>query len=188
MMVKFDALDPIAQSMLRIASVFSGHFTCDMIIDVLPYAQRGNPAQVKSFFILLCAQDWLRLDNVTDRQSIADAENIGASYAELLKRSSGVGKTFSFSEDRAMKIIYNMVPETPTRKIMHIESAMCIKRFYEDDLQAIFPLLAHHFKLGGDPEEEVKPDKNNKAEKKTTKVVNADEVDENDDEWEDCSD
>ena len=153
---KFDTLDVVAQSMLKIAAVFGGHFTCDMIIDLLPYAQRGNPAQVKSFFIQLCAQEWMRLDNIADRQIIVDAENIGQSYADLLKRSSASMKTFSFNEDRTMKLIYNMIPETPTRKQMHVEAAMCLRRFYEDDLQAIFPLLAHHYKMGSNKEEEVK--------------------------------
>ncbi|GMH77536.1 hypothetical protein TL16_g07443 [Triparma laevis f. inornata] len=155
MMKKFDGLDLVAQTMLKVAAIFGSHFTCDMIIDLLPFSQRKDPAQVKSFYIMLCAQDWLRVDNVTDRQSITDAENVGATYANLLK-SKGAAKTFSFSEDRTRKILYKMVPEVPTRQTMHNEAARCMAAFYFDDLQAVFPILAYHYKMGGAKEDEIK--------------------------------
>jgi hypothetical protein len=57
---------------------------------------------------------------------------------------------------KVLKVVYEMIPASTTRKQLHLKAAKTIKKTYVDDLGSFFPLLVHHTHLGGDMEGEIK--------------------------------
>ena len=153
----FDSLDPISQQLLKAASVYKCHFSVETCIEVLPFAMTREADLPKKLFVKLCEQGWFTNDNYEDTDMLdldKKVNDLKLSYAQLFE-NNGTMKTFSFTDSKSQKIIYDLIPATTVRKQMHLEGMRALKDFFDDDLQAIFPLLAWHALMGGDEESEI---------------------------------
>ena len=153
MVEQFDNLDKMSQVMIQIASVFGSYFTVEMITELLPFVHRKDNAKIKSSFIALCASDWFRPDNANERKKFSAQNDLKELFEDFLK-SKGT-KTFSFADERTRTTAYGTILVTERMKL-HSEAAECITSTWFDDLQAVFPMLAMHYKEAHAPEEEVK--------------------------------
>jgi hypothetical protein len=85
----------------------------------------------------------------SSRGSESDNKPKDLLWAPLRKKRKG---TYSFVSVKVLKVVYEMIPASTTRKQLHLKAAKTIKKTYVDDLGSFFPLLVHHTHLGGDME------------------------------------
>ena len=181
---RFDAITEMSKELLKCCSVMGHHFTPELAHELLPRSMKSQKDSLKLEFESLIQNGWIHADDVNERvcrtfsqgdrksngssknpsphpsrPSSADGSRSGAfseedfMWAPLKKKHKG---TFSFVAIKVLKAIYEMIPASTTRKQMHLKAARAIKKTYIDDLNAFFPLLVHHFHLGGDQENEIK--------------------------------
>ena len=175
MVEQFDNLDKMCQVMIQIASVFGSFFTVEMITELLPFVHRKDNEKIKMAFITLCSKDWFQPDNATERKKlsiVADNFSFQPKRDSDKRRSSSTRnndlvdlfegflrrkgtKTFSFSDERTRLMAYGTITVTERMKLHH-EAAECITNTWFDDLQAVFPMIAMHYKEAHSPEDEIK--------------------------------
>ena len=151
---QFDNLDTMCKTMVKIASVFGSYFTVEMITELLPFVLRTDNKKITSSFASLCSSDWFRLDSMADRKKVNQGGASTKEIFEAILKNKGT-KTFSFSDERSRKTAYGFIPKVEIITL-HNEVADCIRSIWFDDLQAVFPMLAKHYKHGENKEEEIK--------------------------------
>jgi len=117
--------------LLKIAAVFERYFAFDYLASILPYNLKKDTVVVKAAFVGLCSNGWFQPDNFEGTSLRGgNSDNETDSYINLLKKDSNL-KTFSFCESGVQQIVYELIPESTTRKELHIETAHCLYNFFE---------------------------------------------------------